>query len=65
MFANPEIKAIFCAKGGANSNSTFEYIDYEIIKKNPKILCGFSDSTSITNTTKKYDKAIIHINETY
>lgn len=49
MFKNPKIKAIFCAKGGANSNSTFEYIDYEIIKQNPKILCGFSDSTSITN----------------
>ena len=49
MFANPEIKAIFCAKGGANSNATFEYIDYEMIKHNPKILCGFSDSTSITN----------------
>ena len=49
MFKNPEIKAIFCAKGGANSNSTFEYIDYETIKQNPKILCGFSDSTSITN----------------
>ena len=49
MFANPEIKAIFCAKGGANSNSTFEYLDYEMIKQNPKILCGFSDSTSITN----------------
>lgn len=49
MFANTEIKAIFCVTGGANSNSTFEYIDYELIKQNPKILCGFSDSTSITN----------------
>ncbi len=49
MFANKEIKAIFCATGGANSNSTFEYLDYELIKNNPKILCGFSDSTSITN----------------
>lgn len=49
MFKNPEIKAIFCASGGANSNSTFEYLDYETIKNNPKILCGFSDSTSITN----------------
>ena len=49
MFANPEIKAIFCVSGGANSNSTFEYLDYELIKNNPKILCGFSDSTSITN----------------
>ena len=48
MFKNPEIKAIFCASGGANSNSTFEYLDYETIKNNPKILCGFSDSTSIT-----------------
>lgn len=49
MFKKPEIKAIFCASGGANSNSTFEYLDYETIKNNPKILCGFSDSTSITN----------------
>lgn len=49
MFANPEIKAIFCATGGANSNCTFEYLDYELIKQNPKIICGFSDSTSILN----------------
>lgn len=49
MFANPDIKAIFCAKGGENSNSVFDYLDYELIKNNPKILCGFSDSTSITN----------------
>lgn len=49
MFANKEIKAIFCASGGANSNSTFSYLDYELIKNNPKILCGFSDSTSLTN----------------
>ncbi len=49
MFANSEIKAIFCATGGANSNSTFEYLNYELIKANPKIICGFSDSTSILN----------------
>ncbi len=49
MFANPHIKAILCATGGANSNSTFEYLDYELIKQNPKIICGFSDSTSILN----------------
>lgn len=49
MFADPEIKGIFCATGGANSNATFEYLDYELIKQNPKIICGFSDSTSILN----------------
>ena len=35
--------------GGNNSNTVFEYLDYEGIKKNPKILCGYSDITSITN----------------
>lgn len=49
MFANPKIKAIFCLSGGFNSNTTFEYLDYDVIKNNPKPVCGFSDSTSITN----------------
>lgn len=49
MFKNKNIKAIFCASGGANCNCTFDYIDYNVIKENPKIICGFSDSTSITN----------------
>ena len=49
MFADKEVKLIWCAKGGNNSNSTFEYLDYELIKKNPKIICGYSDITSITN----------------
>ena len=29
MFADKEVKMIWCAKGGNNSNSTFEYLDYE------------------------------------
>ena len=49
MFADKEVKAIICVKGGEDSNTTFDYIDYEIIKNNPKIICGFSDITSITN----------------
>jgi len=49
MFSNENIKMIWCAKGGENSNSTFEYLDYDIIKKNPKIICGYSDITSLTN----------------
>ncbi len=49
MFADKEVKMIWCAKGGENSNTTFEYIDYELIKQNPKILCGYSDITAIAN----------------
>ena len=48
-FANSKVQAIFCAKGGENSNTIFEYIDYELIKQNPKIFCGFSDSTFLLN----------------
>ncbi len=49
MFADKNVSAIFCVKGGCNSNSVFDYLDYELIANNPKILCGFSDSTSLTN----------------
>lgn len=49
MFADEKINMIWCAKGGSNSNSTFEYLDYKIIKQNPKIICGYSDITSLTN----------------
>lgn len=49
MFADQEVKMIWCAKGGENSNSVFEYLNYELIKNNPKIICGYSDITSITN----------------
>ena len=49
MFADKDVKMIWCAKGGENSNSTFEYLDYNLIKENPKIICGYSDITSITN----------------
>ena len=31
MFQNDEIKAIFCISGGFNSNSTFDYLDYDTI----------------------------------
>lgn len=53
MFADKEVKAIFCVSGGYNSNCTFEYIDYETIKNNPKIICGFSDNTSILDMINK------------
>jgi len=49
MFKDKKVKAIIVARGGADSNCTFDYIDYDVIKNNPKIICGFSDSTSITN----------------
>lgn len=48
-FKDDEVKAIMCVKGGEDSNTTLDYIDYEMIKKHPKIISGFSDNTSILN----------------
>lgn len=46
MFADPEIDAIFCVRGGNGSSRAMEYIDTEIVKNNPKIFLGFSDVTN-------------------
>ncbi len=53
MFEDKDIKMIWCAKGGENCNTVFDYLNYDIIKKNPKILCGYSDITSLTNVVNK------------
>jgi muramoyltetrapeptide carboxypeptidase len=45
MFKDKKVKAIMCATGGIVSNQLLDLIDYEIIKKNPKIFIGYSDIT--------------------
>lgn len=48
-FLDKNVKCILTAIGGYNSNQLLDYIDYNIIKNNPKILCGFSDITALLN----------------
>ena len=47
MFASPEVKAIICARGGYGSNYLLPKIDLDIVRSNPKILCGCSDVTTL------------------
>lgn len=44
-FANPEIKAVFSCIGGEESIRMLPYIDFDVIRSNPKIFVGYSDST--------------------
>lgn len=44
MFADPEVDAVISACGGNNAFGCLEYIDYELIKRNPKIAVGLSDA---------------------
>lgn len=47
FFADSSIQAIFCAKGGFGSIRILPLLDFEGISKNPKIIVGFSDITSL------------------
>lgn len=45
-FKDKSIKAIICAIGGDDTIRLLPYIDYNVIKENPKIFMGFSDTTA-------------------
>ena len=45
MFADPTIDAIICTRGGYGGNRVLPLLDYDVIRKNPKIFIGFSDIT--------------------
>lgn len=47
MFGNPEIDGIICTRGGWGSNRIIDKIDYDLVRQNPKVFCGFSDITSL------------------
>lgn len=48
-FTDKTVDAILTVIGGYNSNQLLNYIDYELIARNPKIFCGFSDVTVLAN----------------
>ena len=45
MFCNPEVRAIFCARGGYGANRILSLLNPAEIRANPKILVGSSDIT--------------------
>lgn len=47
MFANPEIKAIMCVRGGYGTPRLLSMVDYRLIARHPKIFVGYSDITSL------------------
>ena len=48
-FADSKVRGIFTVIGGFNSNQLLEHIDWELLKKNPKVFCGYSDITALSN----------------
>lgn len=46
-FADSAVHAIVCARGGYGSMQILPYLNYEAIRKHPKLLMGFSDITAL------------------
>jgi muramoyltetrapeptide carboxypeptidase len=48
MFRAPDVKAIICARGGYGTNHLLPHLNLDLIARNPKILCGYSDVTTLS-----------------
>ena len=61
MFSNKDIDFILCAAGGEFLVEALSYIDFNLIKDNPKFVAGSSDPTGLLYPiTTKYDIATIY-----
>jgi muramoyltetrapeptide carboxypeptidase len=53
MFGNPDVRAIFATIGGDHSSHLLPYLDWNLIRQNPKIFMGFSDITVLNNAINR------------
>ncbi len=60
-FEDKDVKMIICALGGYNVVQILDQIDYALIKKNPKIIIGFSDNTALLNAIYKKTGLITYL----
>lgn len=47
MFKDKQVKAIVCMRGGSGAARLLDKIDYHLIRRNPKVLIGYSDITAL------------------
>ena len=47
LFANREVRALWAARGGSGTAQLLPYIDYGLVARNPKVVIGYSDLTSL------------------
>ena len=54
MFADPEVRAVFCVRGGYGCSQIMKYLDFGLIRRNPKILVGYSDITNLHSALQMF-----------
>ena len=58
MFEREDVKGIMCARGGYGCSRILPFLDYELIRNNPKPLIGFSDVTALLYAIYKYSNLV-------
>jgi len=58
MFSDKKVNGIICLRGGYGCSRILDRLDYEVIQRNPKILSGYSDITSLHNVLSAKAKLI-------
>lgn len=48
MLNNPDVRAIFCSRGGYGISRLLDKIDYDAARRDPKIIMGYSDVTALS-----------------
>ena len=60
MIDSPDIKAIYCVRGGYGTVQIIDYIDFSNIFKNPKWIIGFSDVTVLHSHLNNLGVSTLH-----
>jgi muramoyltetrapeptide carboxypeptidase len=58
MFTNPRVKMILPTRGGTGVQTILPYLDYGVIRENPKIVSGYSDITILLNILYQFSNLI-------
>lgn len=58
MFKNPNVKMILATRGGTGVQEILPYLDFDVIRENPKLISGYSDITVLLNCITQFSDLI-------
>ncbi|HXU45778.1 MAG TPA: LD-carboxypeptidase [Thermoanaerobaculia bacterium] len=53
MFADPDVRGILCYAGGWGTPRLLPLLDFDLVRRNPKVLVGYSDVTALLNAIRQ------------
>lgn len=61
VWQDPDIKAVVIAAGGTRTLHLLDYVDFDLLQKHPKFICGYSDTTALLNSiNRKHGFVTLH-----